>query len=440
MRYHRQPEKLLQKLIQFDTTNPPGNERACVEFIGDLLSDQGIESQLYAKTPERPNLVARIRGRGEAAPLLLYGHVDVVTTEGQKWKFPPFEARIEDGFIWGRGALDMKGGVAMQVAAFLRLQEEEIVPAGDVILMILADEEVGGEYGAKFMVENHPEVFEGVRNALGEWGGFSTNFGGKRFYPIQVAEKQICTIELIIRGPGGHGGTSVIAGSAASKLAVVLDRISKRQTPVHVDTSAKMMIDGMASAIGGATSLGLKALLNPALTDWLLGKLGGTAAAFKPMFHNTVNPTIFRGGGKVNVMPSEISVTLDGRMLPGMKPDEFIAEIRALIGLGEEDVEIRVVNFEKGPDNIDMSLFSQLSEALVRNDPEANPVPLLLTAVTDGRHLAQLGIQSYGFIPMKLPEGFEFFNLTHNADERIPVEAVGFGADAIYDVLKEYWG
>ncbi|MFN2144076.1 MAG: M20/M25/M40 family metallo-hydrolase, partial [Anaerolineales bacterium] len=269
MDLHHQPEKLLQKLIQFDTTNPPGNERACVEFIQGLLEEKGIHCDLYGRTPERPNLVARIKGRGEAAPLLLYGHVDVVTTAGQKWQYPPFEGQIADGFIWGRGALDMKEGVAMQVSAFLRLHEEGYSPAGDVILLVLSDEEVGGEFGASFMVEEHPEVFKNVRYALGEFGGFNITFGGKRFYPIQVAEKQICTLELVIRGIAGHG-SSIVEGSASGKLATVLDRLNNHRTPVHIPETTRTMIERMAENSGFLTGLGMKAMLQPSLTDWLL--------------------------------------------------------------------------------------------------------------------------------------------------------------------------
>jgi len=439
MELHHKPEILLQKLIQFNTTNPPGNERACIEFIKGLLEEKGIDCELYAKTTERPNLVARIKGRGEAPPLLLYGHVDVVTTVGQKWQVPPFDGQIKDGFIWGRGSLDMKGGVAMQLSAFLRLHEEGLIPAGDVILLVLSDEEAGGVYGAKFMAEDHPEVFDGVRYALGEFGGFNITFGGKRFYPIQVAEKQICTLELVIRGNAGHGST-IVDGSASSKLAIVLEQLNNHRTPVHIPDTTRTMIERMASESDLMTKLGLKAVLIPSLTDWLLKKLGRTGMTFMLMFHNTASPTIIKGGEKVNVVPSEIIVTLDGRMLPGMKPEQFVQEIRALICLDEEDVEIKVVKFEAGPQNIDMGLFEHLAESLKNVDPEGIPVPLLLTAVTDGRHLAKLGIQSYGFIPLKLPEGFAFFDMAHNVNERIPVEAVGFGTDAIYDVLKGYRG
>lgn len=181
---YERPVELLQNLIRFDTTNPPGNEAGCVAYINSLLTEAGFETTLLAKAPNRPNLIACLKGRGNAPPLLLYGHVDVVTTANQKWTYPPFEGKMIDGYIWGRGALDMKAGLAMLLAAFLRAKAEGLTPAGDIVLAILCDEEAGGNYGAKYLVENHAEQFEGIRYAIGEFGGFSMYIGRQKFYPI----------------------------------------------------------------------------------------------------------------------------------------------------------------------------------------------------------------------------------------------------------------
>src|SRR5205085_6350187 len=208
------PAELLQRLIRFDTTNPPGNEAECVEFVRDLLTGAGIESELYAKVPGRPNLVARIEG-GDKPPLLLQGHVDVVTTSGQEWARPPFAGDLVDGCGWGRGAVDMKGPVAMLVSAFLRAKQEGTSLPGDVILAVLADEENGGDLGARFLAEEHAHLFDGVQFALSEFGGFSLELGGRRFYPVQVAEKQICWLKATIRGRGGHGAMINRGGTMA---------------------------------------------------------------------------------------------------------------------------------------------------------------------------------------------------------------------------------
>jgi len=431
---HQRPVELLQRLIQFDTTNPPGNESECISFINDLLTEAGVETRILAKTPERPNLIARLSGQGHAPPLLLYGHVDVVTTENQQWQHPPFEGKVVDGFVWGRGALDMKGGVAMMLAAFLRAKAEGLKLPGDVVLAILSDEEAGGDFGAKFLVENHPDLFDGIRYAIGEFGGFTLYVGNRRFYPIQVAEKQICWLKATVRGAGGHGSIPV-RGGAMAKLSDLLRKIDRQRLPVHVTPAARLMFKTMASALGGLKGLILAQLVNPVLTDRVLNLLGEQGRLFEPLLHNSVSATILHGSEKINVIPSEVSVELDGRLLPGYRPDDIIRELRHIIG---NDVELEVIRYDPGPAEPDMGLFDTLAGILRQADPGGVPVPLLLSGVTDGRFFSQLGIQTYGFLPMRLPEDFSFARTIHAADERIPADAVDFGTKAIYNVLQRF--
>jgi acetylornithine deacetylase/succinyl-diaminopimelate desuccinylase-like protein len=431
---YRNPVELLQKLIQFDTTNPPGNEFDCISFVNQLLTQAGIDTKVLAKSPERPNLIARFPGQGNAAPLLLYGHVDVVTTENQEWQHPPFAGKQVEGFVWGRGSLDMKGGVAMMLAALLRAKVENFRPPGDIILAIVCDEEAGGDYGAKFLVENHPEEFDGVQHAIGEFGGFTLFVGKRRFYPIQIAEKQICWLKATFRGPGGHGSLPV-RGGAMAKLSQFLQRLDKRRLPVHITPPARLMFSAMASALGGISGLMLGQLLNPRLTDSVLNLLGERGHLFDPLLHNTVSPTIIHASNKINVIPSEVSVELDGRLLPDFQPDDLIREIRQIVG---DTIEIEVMRYDPGPTVIHMGLFDILAGILKEADPDATPVPLLLSAVTDGRFFSRLGIQTHGFLPMPLPEGFSFTQMIHAADERIPINAVEFGTNAIYQVLQRF--
>ena len=191
--------ELLGDLLRFDTTNPPGSEGECIAYLRQQVEAAGAAVRIVARDDARPNLIARIRGACEAPPLLLYGHVDVVTTAGQEWSRAPFGGELVDGWLWGRGALDMKGGVAMMIDAFLRAARGEIQPRGDVILAVLSDEENGGDFGARFLAQEHAELFEGVKHALGEFGGASQTIGGRRFYPIQVAEKQMCWMRGRVR-------------------------------------------------------------------------------------------------------------------------------------------------------------------------------------------------------------------------------------------------
>ena len=428
------PVELLQNLIRYDTTNPPGNEAECVAYINNLLTQAGFETTLLAKVPNRPNLITRLKGRGDAPPLLLQGHVDVVTTVSQKWTHPPFEGKVIDGYVWGRGALDMKGAVAMMVGALLRAKAEGLAPAGDVVLAVLCDEEAGSNDGARYLVENHREQFEGIRYAIGEFGGSSVYFGGRTLYPIQVAEKQICWMQASVSGPGGHGSLPA-RGGAMSKLAQLLRRLEQHRLPVHITPAARQMIETMASALGFPRGLVMRQVLRPALTDIVLKLFGERGKPLEPLFHNTVNATIVHGGDKINVIPSEITLQLDGRLLPGYTPDDMMAELRGVIG-GE--VELEVVRHDPCPAEPDMGLFDTLAGILREADPGSVPFPLLLLGATDGRFFGQLGIQTYGFTPMTIPEGLNFWEFIHAADERIPVEAVEFGTDMIYKLLERF--
>jgi acetylornithine deacetylase/succinyl-diaminopimelate desuccinylase-like protein len=426
--------ELLQRLIRFDTTNPPGNETACIEFVRRQVEAVGYETQTYAKEPARPNLIARLEGEGRSAPLLLQGHVDVVTTAGQQWTRPPFEGQLADGQIWGRGALDMKAGVAMLVHAFVRAKAEGIRPPGDLVLCVLADEENGGNLGARFLVEEHPELFEGIRYALGEFGGFSLAVGGRRFYPIQVAEKQICWLKATVRGAGGHAAL-VNRGGTTARLAKLLRALDRGRLPVHVTPVVRQELETMAAALPRKQASVLRAALNPRLADAALRLMGAQARLIEPALRNTVNATIVRGGEKINVIPSEIHVELDGRSLPGYGPEALMAEVRELVG---DDVELELVRHDPGPAEPDMGLFDTLGGVIRELDPEGIPVPLLQVGVTDGRFFSRLGIQTYGFLPMRLPEDFAFASLIHAADERIPVDALEFGAEAVWRAIQRF--
>jgi len=426
--------ELLQSLIRFDTTNPPGNEAECIKYIDGLLTQAGFETTLLAKDTNRPNLIARLKGRGAAPPLLLHGHVDVVTTAGQNWTHPPFEGKVIDGWVWGRGALDMKAGVAMMLGAVLRARAEGLIPAGDIVLAMLCDEEAGSDYGAKFLVENHPEHFGGIRYALGEFGGFTLSMSKRRFYPIQVTEKQICWMRGHVRGQGGHGSMPV-KGGVMAKLGHLVQQLEQRSLPVHITPVARDMIDSMASALSFPTGYVLRRVLNPGLTDRVLGLMGERRRVIEPLLRNTAIVTTVRSGEKVNVIPTEAAVEIDGRLLPGYGPDDMMAELRQVLG---DEAELELVRHDPCPGKPDMGLFNTLASTLQGMDPDGVPLPMLLPAATDARFFSRLGIQTYGFTPMVLPDEFSFTDTIHAADERIPVEALDFGTEAVYRVLQRY--
>ena len=328
----------------------------------------------------------------------------------------------------------MKGGCSMMLSAFLRAKLEEMSLPGDVILVFVSDEETSGEFGAKYLVEENPDLFEGVKYAIGEFGGFSMEIGSKRFYPIQVAEKQICWMKAVLQGRGGHGSMPV-QGGAIVGLADFLKKIDNNQLPVHITPSARLMFEPIAQALGGVSGLLLGQLLNPLLTNTVLRLLGERGNLFGALLHNTVSPTILHGSDKVNVIPSMVTVEIDGRLLPGFQPEDMVRELHDIVGM---DIDIQVLQFDPGPSEPDMGLFDVLAEILKEADPEGIPVPLMMPGVTDARFFSKLGIQTYGFLPMKLPDDFNFIGTVHAADERIPVEAVEFGTNAIHTALKRF--
>ncbi len=430
---YQRPAELLQNLIRFDTTNPPGNEAQCIAYINKILQEAGFETKMLGSETERPNLIARLPGRGEAPPLLLQGHVDVVTTVNQHWQHAPFAGQNIDEYIWGRGTLDMKGGVAMMLAALLRAKAEGIDLPGDVIFTALSDEEAGGGCGAKYLVEHHADLFKNVRYALGEVGGFTSYIDGKKFYCIQVLEKQVCWLKATLRGPGGHGSIPM-HGGATAKLGRLLQHLDQQRLPVHLTPVVSQMLTMMASTLSSSpTGSRMQQLLDPSQASAVLDQLGTYTHFFDPILHNTVNVTILHGGHKINVIPSEIVLEMDGRLLPGYAPDDMIRELHELVG---EDIEFELIRYGKGRVEPNMGFFTTLADILHEADPLGIVVPTLMPAVTDGRFFSELGIQTYGFLPMDLYEGFDFLSALHAADERIPVAALNFGANALHEALR----
>ncbi|MEE8465288.1 MAG: M20/M25/M40 family metallo-hydrolase, partial [Dehalococcoidia bacterium] len=304
---------MTQRLVRFNTSNPPGDERQCIEHIQLLLDGAGIPNQLFAKSPGRPNLIARLPGSGGAPPLLLQGHVDVVPADPADWQHPPFGGDLVDGFIWGRGSLDMKSGIAMMLYALIRAKADGMTPAGDIVLAVVCDEEAGGDHGARYLVENHPEQFNGIRYAIGEFGGFSFRLGRRRFYPIMVAEKQVCHLRVTFRGLSGHASltqSKTQTGNPMSGLSRFLRQVQTRELPVHVTPEARLMFDAIGKHLPIPARAGIAALLNPRLTATALKLLGAKGRTFSPLFRNTVTPTVVRGGEQINVVPNEVSVDL----------------------------------------------------------------------------------------------------------------------------------
>lgn len=435
---YARPLEMLQTLVRMDTTNPPGNEILCIQYLDNLLQEAGLQTTILAKDPNRPNLIARLKGTGEAPGLVLQGHVDVVTTASQQWDHDPFGGEIIDGYLWGRGSLDMKGGVVMMTCAVLRALAEGKQPAGDIILTILADEEAGSDYGARFVTEQHPEQFAGARYAIGEGGGGAQYLGDKRFYPLMVAEKQVCWLRTRFTGPGGHG-SSPLRDGAMAKLGQALTTLNSSRLPVHLTEAMGLMLDGLTRIAPPELLAAVDGLRNPATADATLDSLYASGAplarTLDALLHNTVNATVVNGGFKTNVIPSNIELELDGRVLPGFTADNFMAELHTLLG---DDLPFEIIRHDPGTAVVDMSLFPLLAGIVEEMDPEASVIPSLVGGFTDGRMFTRLGIQNYGFLPVKMPPGVSLGGTIHAANERVPVEGLEFGVRAISTLLERY--
>ncbi|GAA2553679.1 M20/M25/M40 family metallo-hydrolase [Winogradskya consettensis] len=437
------PVALAQDLIRFDTTNPPGNEKACVEYVRDLLAAAGVESRLLGSDPNRPNLVARFPGRGEAPPLLLHAHSDVVPVTGQQWTHPPFEGRIVDGHLWGRGAIDMKGGLAMMLAALLGLHAAGERPAGDVILAVVADEEDGSKAGAGYLVREHPELFEGVRYAIGEEGGAGMELGGVRMHPIVVGEKRAGWLRVTLRGPGGHGSRLSPPGTPIAQLARLLTALTEVRLPRHLTPAVDRMLTALAAALPEPLAQDLSRMRVGRAYDVIPTALPLEEGLYlDSLLRHTVNPTIVRTTEKINVIPAEVTVDLDGRILPGgFTVDDFVAEIRELIG-PEPVIELLLEGARVDPATIAEpefgAFYDTMAAILLKADPDAVPVPMVSPASTDARLFAQLGIRCYGWLPMKVPAGSGYRRLLHCADERIPVESLHFGTECLTELLRTF--
>jgi acetylornithine deacetylase/succinyl-diaminopimelate desuccinylase-like protein len=429
----RDPVVLLRELIRFDTSNPPGNERACLEFVAEALAGAGIDCRFVAKEPERPNLVARVPGEAKAPPLLLYGHVDVVPARANEWKHPPFSGELVDDVVWGRGALDMKGGVAMLISALVSASSDPALQS-DLVLVLTSGEETGSQQGAKFLVDEHADLFQDVRYALGEIGGFTQWVGSRRLYPIQVAEKQRCLLRATVSGAGGHPST-VVRGTAAAKLGRLLRRLDAKRLPAHVTPVAREMLAATAEALPPHERVALRGLVREPATNPLLRVLGGVAAPLDAILHNTATPTVIRGGESSNVIPTEMSVDLDGRVLPGQRPDDLVRELENLAG---DLADFELLEEEPPPPaDPDLALYPMLAAILRRRDPDGVPIPALLPGYTDARHFGRLGIQTYGFLPMRLPKEITL-DLIHAPDERVPADAIRFGAECLVEAIRQY--
>jgi acetylornithine deacetylase/succinyl-diaminopimelate desuccinylase-like protein len=430
----------LKALLAFDTSNPPGNERPAAEYLAHVLAREGIESRIVEGAPGRASLVARLRGTGTAAPLLLNGHLDVVPAEAECWTHPPFAGVEADGCIWGRGAVDMKNMVAMSLMVFLLLRRCKVELDRDVILAAVADEETGC-VGSDFLVTEHPELVR-AEYVLNEVGGYTLHVAGQRLYPIQVAERGICWFELEAVGKPGHG--SIPSEDCATvKLSRALVALAERPLPLHPTPAAQAFIEQLADCLPMPHRTVTRLLTHARLGNALLTLLARTgvprAAMLAAMLRNTASPNVVRAGSKVNVRPGTATACIDGRVIPGQTLESFLGEIRQVVG---EDLRLTVRTFKPGSsfDQAGDGLFEGIRAVLAQHDPGSIPVPYLVPGFTDSSSYGKLGAKCYGFVPTRVGPNLDYASLFHAHDERIPTEGYCWGVRVLFDLVRRFCG
>lgn len=426
-------------LLRFRSINPPGNEGPAAEFVEAQLKAANIETTVVYSDDDRPNVIGRIRAQkpdGQGA-LLLASHLDVVPVEEEYWDLDPFAAEIKDGYLYGRGAIDMKNMAAMSLSVAQAIQASGATLKRDLIVAFVADEEEGCHHGSKFLVENHPELVQ-ADHMLGEIGGFNLEVNGVRYYPIQVGEKGLCQIRLTAFGEPGHGSMPH-DNNAVVRLSEAIASLGRTRLPYHHVASVEANLRAIAKHQKSPVKEVLPLVLKPWLRDVLLDRVIGDKSLVKTLgalLANSVSPTVLEAGFKINTIPGSASVLLDGRLLPGQEPEDLIRELRAVIG---EGFEYEVLQSTRGRESrMDDPLFHAIFENVKRHDPDGIPIPSLVPGFTDAQYFGRLGMQCYGYSPVRFPseDNIKFSDLFHGHNERIHVEGFLWGLRSLWDLVR----
>jgi acetylornithine deacetylase/succinyl-diaminopimelate desuccinylase-like protein len=429
--------EVVSRLIRFDTTNTgepetTQGEAECAQWVAEQLADVGYQPEyLESGAPGRGNVFARLKGADSSrGALLIHGHLDVVPAEPADWSVHPFSGAIENGYVWGRGAVDMKDMVGMMIVVARQLKRAGIVPPRDLVFAFVADEEHGGRYGAHWLVDNRPDLFDGVTEAIGEVGGFSLTVprpdgSERRLYLIETAEKGLSWMRLTARGTAGHGSMAH-DNNAVTAVAEAVARLGRHRFPlVPTDTVVQFL-----AALSEETGLTFDTA--SADLEGMIEKLGPMARMLKAVLHDTANPTMLKAGYKANVIPATAEAVIDCRILPGRKA-AFEAEIDELIGPDVSREWIR--DLDSYETTFDGDLVDAMNAALLALDPDARTVPYMLSGGTDAKAFARLGIRCFGFSPLRLPPDLDFSSLFHGVDERVPIDALRFGTEVLAHFL-----
>lgn len=432
----------LQELLRCDTQSPPGNEIRAAEYIRTALADAGIESTFVESEPGRVSVVARLKAENPVAkPILFMGHIDVVTVEPEKWERDPFSGDLDDGYVWGRGAVDMKGQVASELAAFIAIKESGISLTRDLIFVAFADEEAGGTFGSAWVWENHQDLID-AEFAINEGGGNPMMIGDRLFYGCQVAEKGASRLKMTVRGEPGHAAIPK-SNTAMEKLGEALQRLHAWESPTILTPSMRQMLQGIANSLGGETAEAIAKILEADAPSWddivALPMPDSEQGVLYATTHNTIRPTIIHGGHRINIIPSEIVVEIDARILPGVVPEDFRREIQDVVGdLAEitflSDRQDSGIEADPASD-----FFDAIQATMADHQPDATVIPVMSWGGTDAAHVP--GIKVYGFFPLLPTERVPLYDsLMHAHNERIHIDDIGFATRFFYDIAVRVCG
>jgi acetylornithine deacetylase/succinyl-diaminopimelate desuccinylase-like protein len=428
---------LVSALIRFDTSNTgepetTKGEAECARWVAQQLEEVGFETEyLEAGGPGRGNLFARLKGANpDRGALLLHGHLDVVPAEASDWSVHPFSGAVEDGYVWGRGAVDMKDMCGMLIAIARHFKRSGIVPPRDLVFAFLSDEEAGGKFGSQWLVDNRPDLFAGVTEAVGEVGGFSLTVprkdgGERRLYLVETAEKSMMWMKLSVRSHAGHG-SMIHDNNAVTAVAEAVAKLGRHQFPI-------VMTDAVAQFLAAITEeTGYTFDVDSPDLDGSIAKLGPIARVVGATLRDTANPTMLKAGYKANVVPATAEAVVDCRILPGRQA-AFEREVDELIGPGVTREWItELPSYET---TFDGDLVDAMNGAILSVDPDARIVPYMLSGGTDAKAFDRLGIRCFGFAPLQLPPDLDFTSLFHGVDERVPVDALKFGTQVLEHFL-----
>jgi len=429
--------EVVSRLIRFDTTNTGESETTqgeaeCAQWVAERLAEVGYQPEyVESGAPGRGNVFARLAGADSSrGALLIHGHLDVVPAEAAEWSVHPFSGAIENGYVWGRGAVDMKDMVGMMIVVARQLKRAGIVPPRDLVFAFVADEEHGGSYGSHWLVDNRPDLFEGITEAIGEVGGFSLTVprpdgSQRRLYLIETAEKGIQWMRLTARGRAGHG-SMVTDQNAVTALAEAVARLGRHQFPLVVTETVVEFLGAISEETGITFDTG-----SPDL-EGTIGKLGPMAKMLKAIVHDTANPTMLKAGYKANVIPATAEAVVDCRVLPGRQA-AFEAEVDEL--LGPDVTREWIKDLPSYETSFDGDLVDAMNAAVLAVDPDGRTVPYMLSGGTDAKAFARLGIRCFGFSPLRLPPELDFAALFHGVDERVPIDALRFGTEVLAHFL-----